>query len=330
MTGRHHRLLVIAALLAALVLAATLGAACSARATDGAPGGSSASSGGTSATPSVAVTASAAGDAQAAGARGASKSDWKRVLAALASMQANVPTKPVVVLLGGSVARESTISDSSWRAQIVAKGGPETLAWNLASGNRTMAQNVAIVRKLPPGVHAIVYIGVNLGAFTSSQKTASITLPSPAPTAVSLKQPHRYSQSQILSTAKKRALVKWWLTQRYPVYKANFRTSAGVLETLIKVCRSRGYKPVLFEMPRNTAIIRSSLNTPVARYRDKCRRLAKKYGIPWVSLVSAARLPNRDFYDLWHLVEPGRKVWQNLLSAKTAALLEKYGYDGGS
>ena len=51
--------------------------------------------------------------------------------------------------------------------------------------------------------------------------------------------------------------------------------------------------------------------------------------MPWVSFVSAAKLPNRDFYDLWHLVEPGRTVWQGLLSAKTAALLKAYGYDGG-
>ena len=48
-----------------------------------------------------------------------------------------------------------------------------------------------------------------------------------------------------------------------------------------------------------------------------------------MSFVSAAKLPNRDFYDLWHLVEPGRTVWQGLLSAKTAALLKAYRYDGG-
>ena len=45
--------------------------------------------------------------------------------------------------------------------------------------------------------------------------------------------------------------------------------------------------------------------------------------------MPASDLPDRAFYDLWHLVEPGRTVWQNLLSAKTAALLKTYGYDGG-
>ncbi len=48
-----------------------------------------------------------------------------------------------------------------------------------------------------------------------------------------------------------------------------------------------------------------------------------------MSHVSAAKLPNSSFYDLWHLVEPGRKTWQGLLSARTAALLKQYGFDGG-
>ena len=95
-------------------------------------------------------------------------------------MRAETPTKPVVVLLGGSAARESTISDSSWRSQIVAAGGPETLAWNMGSRNRTMAQNLAIVKKLPK-VPTVIYVGINLGSFTSTQKSASISLPSPAP-----------------------------------------------------------------------------------------------------------------------------------------------------
>ena len=68
----------------------------------------------------------------------------------------------------------------------------------------------------------------------------------------------------------------------------------------------------------------------MARFTTSCRALARKRGVPWVSFVSAARLPNADFYDLWHLVEPGRTVWQRLLSAKTVALLEEYGMTGDS
>jgi hypothetical protein len=324
MLKSHHRVLMTTALVVALVLVAGAAAACSAQATAGL--------GDAAATTGAATTSAGAAGASGttSGAKTASNGDWSRVAAALAWMKADPPTKPVVVLLGGSAARESTISDSSWRKQIVSKGGPDTLAWNMGSRNRTMAQNLAIVRSLPKGIHAIVYIGINLGSFTSAQKTATIKLPSPAPSTVSTTQPHQYTRKHILSTAKKRTLVKKWLSDRYPVFKRNFATSATVLARVISTCRSRGYKPVLFELPRNTAVIGSSLNAPTKKYRAKCKTLAAKYHVPWVSLVSSARLPNSSFYDLWHLVEPGRKVWQKLLSAKTAALLKKYGYDGGA
>jgi hypothetical protein len=320
MARGHRRTYVTIALLVALVLAAAAAVACSAQATTGssplgATGPSAATGGGSGST---------------AGAKAASTSDWSRVLAALASMQADTPTEPVVVLLGGSAARESTISDKSWRDQIVAKGGPAALAWNMGSRNRTMAQNVAVVKALPKGVRALIYVGINLGSFTSAQKTASITLPSPAPTAVTLQQPHQYSKkSGILPFAKKRALVQDWLADRYPVYKRNFATSAAVLETLVKVCQARGYTPVLFELPRNTDIVGGSLDAPTSKYRAKCKALVAKYGIQWVSLINTAKLPNKDFYDLWHLVEPGRTVWQGLLSASAAKILTSDAFTNG-
>lgn len=309
------------AFLVVLVLGASLAAACSAQATAGANG-------------SVSPVASGTPDGGSSGAltvgadaKATAGADWAHTLQVVANLQAAPPAKPVVVLLGGSAARESTIGDGSWRAQIEAKGGPATAAYNLGSSNRTLALNVALVKALPE-VPTIVYIGVNLGAFTSAQKTAAISLPEPVATLPPYRQ-HRYSRSRILTTANKRMLVEAWRADRYPVFKRNFATSAAVLETLIKVCQARGLKPVLFELPRNTAIIGSKLNTPTARYRDRSKALAKKYGVPYVSFVAAARLPNSSFYDLWHLVEPGRKVWQNLLSAKTASLLKQYGYDGG-
>ena len=325
MASHRRRTRVPLALLAVLVLAALLVAACSAQAS----GGSLSSPAGSGDDASASASGAAANDSSGAvGAKGAELSDWGRVLAALAYMRAEPPTKPVVVLLGGSAARESTIDDGSWRDQIVAEGGPETLAWNMGSRNRTLAQNVAIVKALPPGAQALVLIGINLGAFTSAQKTATIKLPSPAPSSVSLKQPHQYStKTGILSTAKKKTLVRQWMADRYPVFKRTFATSAGVLETLIKACKSRGYKPVLLELPRNSAIIGSALNAPTTKYRDKCKQLATKYKIKWVPQLT--NLPNSSFYDLWHLVEPGRKVWQGKLSDKTATLLELYGFDGG-
>jgi hypothetical protein len=330
MACSHRRTYLTVVLFVVLLLAAAAAAACSERATAGtgslSPGATAAQDGGSGEADDASGSAAPGGAAKAA-----SGADWSRVVSAIGYMQAVTPTKPVVVLLGGSAARESTISDASWRDQIVSKGGPSVLAWNMGSRNRTMAQNLAIVKSLPESIQAIVYIGINLGSFTSAQKSATIALPSPLPTtSPKLSQPHQYStRTGILSTARKKTLVQDWLTDRYPVFKRNFSTNAGVLRDLIELCKERGYRPVLFELPRNTAVIGSSMSAPTTRFRDRCKALAKEYEIPWLSLVSAARLPNRDFYDLWHLVEPGRKVWQNLLSARTAALLEQYGYDGG-
>jgi hypothetical protein len=327
--SRHPRTRVVLVLIAALVLVAAAAAACSAPASGGAPEGGA--EGDASAGSGAATGTASVGGAKAADARGGANADWSRVAQALAAMRAQVPSQPIVVLLGGSAARESTIDDGSWRDQILAKGGPAVLAWNMGSRNRTMAQNLAIVKKLPPGVHAIVVIGVNLGSFTSTQRRAVVTLPSPAPAVadVGLEQPHQYNVAKtgILSASKKKTLVRQWLSDRYPVYKANFGLNATLLENLVKLCRERGYKPVLLELPRNSKVIGSSLSAPTARYRDTCKRLAARYRITWVPQL--ASLSNQAFYDLWHLVEPGRKVWQERLSAKSASLLELYGFDGG-
>ncbi len=274
-----------------------------------------------------AVAPSGATDAADVGARAGSGADWSHVLQVVANVKAAPPGKPLVVLLGGSAARESTISDRSWRTQIGARGGPAAAVYNLGSSNRTLAQNVAIVKALPEGTAerpTIVYIGVNLGSFTRAEKTARISLPQPRTPLPAYKQ-HHYNQKRILTAAKKRMLVKAWLADRYPVFKRNFRSSSGVLDKLIVTCKARGLHPVLFELPRNTAIIGHKFDAPTKRYRDKCRALAGKHGVPYVNLVAQAKLGNGAFYDLWHLVEPGRKVWQNLLSAETATLLKKYG-----
>lgn len=323
---RHSTRLIVAFLVVAL-LTAGAAAACSARA-----GIEAAASGDGGADAAGAQGAgAAAGDTGAARAKAPAGADMTRIRTALGYMRAVKPSKPIVVLLGGSAARESTISDASWRAQIKAEGGPATLAWNMGSRNRSMAENVALVKHLPEGAQVVVFIGINLGSFTSAAKSASIPLPSPLPTAPpSLQQPHQYSvKTGVLSKAKKKTLPGKWLKDRYPVYKRNYQGSAQVLEKLIRLCQTRGYKPVLFELPRNVPVVGSSLKAPTEKYRRTCKTLAAKYDVPWVSLVARAKLPNSSFYDLWHLVEPGRKVWQKLLSTKAAALLRQYETDGG-
>ncbi len=122
MARSHRRISIIIALVAALLLAAAAATACSAQGDRGIG----------LAHPERGADAGA-GPAAAGPAPGAPPPTGAASSHALAWMQADTPTRPVVVLLGGSAARESTVSDQSWRDQIVAKGGPETLAWNMSS-----------------------------------------------------------------------------------------------------------------------------------------------------------------------------------------------------
>jgi len=302
-----------------LVVAALLGA-CSAQATT-----------------SEAAATGVAPDSSAAGAPSADPgatpsagggNDWAHVLQVVANLKAQPPAAPVVCLLGGSAARESTIDDASWAAQVKDLGGPSVVAYNLGSRNRTLEQDVELIKALPetPG---IVYIGINVGRFTAPPSNPTLDLPEPTASLPPYRQ-HQYSQSRILSVARKKALLGEWLAKRYPAFTKNYASNLKTLERLLVACQDRGLHAVLLELPRDTAVVGDALDAPVARYTSGCRALAKKHDVPWVSFVSVARLPNADFYDLWHLVEPGRTVWQRLLSAKTVDLLRKYGMDGGS
>lgn len=296
-----------------LVVAALLGA-CSAQATTG--GGPA----------TVVATGSSAAEALSANAGGAN--DWAHVLQVVANLQARPSAKPLVCLLGGSAARESTIGDPSWAAQVKKLGGPSVAAYNLGSRNRTLAQDVKLIKAFPktPG---IVYIGINVGRFTAPPSRPKLDLPMPRASLPPYSQ-HQYSKSMILSVAKKKALLRDWLTNRYPAFKKNYSSNLKTLGLLVDACQKKGLKPVLLELPRNTTIIGHQLDAPIARYRKTCQALAMKYDIPYVSFVAQAKLPNSSFYDLWHLVEPGRAVWQKLLSTETVALLEKYDMAGGA
>jgi hypothetical protein len=245
--------------------------------------------------------------------------DWTHVRQVVANLRAAPPAEPLVVLLGGSIAREITESDATWAVQIEAAGGPRTAAYNLSSRNRTLACNIAIVKALPR-VPAVVLIGVSLGSFTSPHRSAAIHLPAPTATLPPYIQ-HPYTRASILPDAEKARLVTGWLRMRYPVYQRNFGPCARLLSRLVRVCKDRGFTPALVEMPLNLAVIGHRFDTPVGRLRGACRRIAERQEVPFVRSVARARLVSRDFADLWHLVETGRAITQPVLSTESVALL---------
>ena len=91
--------------------------------------------------------------------------DWQHCVQVVANLRAEHPKVPLVVLLGGSSARECTVLDDDWERQIERRSGYVVDAYNLGSKHRTYAQDLAFVKLLPANVPTIVYIGVNLGRF---------------------------------------------------------------------------------------------------------------------------------------------------------------------
>ena len=245
----------------------------------------------------------------------------------IANLRTQLPGKTVVILLGGSSARESTVDDGDWAAQVERYGGSPVVTYNLGCRHDTYSLDREVAELLPKGMPAIVYIGVNLGRFASPPSSPTITLPDPALPPPTYFQ-HVYSvQKKVQTPATKRFSVDYWLERRWPEFTARYADNLGSLESVIQACLARGLHPVLLDLPRDLAIIGHAFDQPVATYKKGCLWLSRKYGIPWLTFVKTANLKDSDYFDLFHLVEPGRVKYQKLLSQKTAQLLDKYGLD---
>ena len=248
--------------------------------------------------------------------------DWRHCVQVVANLRANHPKEPLVVLLGGSAARECTVLDDNWERQIKRRSGYVVDAYNLGSKHRSYAQDLAFVKLLPRNVPTIVYIGINLGRFCLPARSASITLPRPR--ALPRYGQHVYSRTHIQSYSQKRYYVRYWLTARYPEFRANYSSELGMLRKIIRACKQRHLRVALVDLPRDLPAIGSSFSGPVSRYQAGCARLARGWNIPWLHFNGSAHFRDRDFFDIFHLVEPGRVKYQSILSDKTIRLLKLY------
>jgi hypothetical protein len=214
------------------------------------------------------------------------------------------------------------VLDSNWDQQLKQRSGYDVAAYNLGSKHRSYAQDLAFVKLLPKGVPTIVYIGINLGRFCLPPGSSTITLPRPKP--LGRYPQHVYHANHIQSWSTKEYYVHYWVTARYPEFRAYYSSELGVLNQLIQACKQRRLHVALVDLPRDLPVIGSALNGPVSRYQAGCAALARRWNIPWLHFVAAAHLTDRDFFDIFHLVEPGRVKYQSILSDKTIGLLKKY------
>ncbi|MEE4276697.1 MAG: hypothetical protein V2J16_12620 [Thermoleophilia bacterium] len=234
------------------------------------------------------------------------------------------PGTQAVYLLGGSSARECVESNAAWGAAIRAAGGPAVLAVDLGATNQSFSADRRLVQGMPKG--SVVLIGVSLGRYTSPPPRAlgdkPLTAEGRAALAGEVEIRHRYSEKRIQTDERKGEILDLWLAERYDLYRRNYEANHEELERLVGACRDRGLRFALLELPVNLEFVGDRLDDPRAMYREDCRRLAAVNGVPFLGFVEEVGLRNTEFYDLMHLVEPGREKWQARLAEEGVALLD--------
>jgi hypothetical protein len=223
--------------------------------------------------------------------------------------------KATVFLLGGSSARESIVSNSAWSKQLSRVAHAKVRAYDLGARNETFAQDMGLVKKMPKGPN-LVLIGLTVGRYTPlpSQSAPPLALLS-----AGAEVKHQYATP--LSSSTKQRLVDRWVSDRYPVFQQNFAHNADRLDQLVKLVLQRKFHPVLLQLPLNLQAVGSAFDRPRAKYQSDARRLAAKYKIPYLDFLKEVKLPSSTFYDLFHLVPPGRQQWQTHLSEEVTSLL---------
>ncbi len=234
---------------------------------------------------------------------------------------------PAVYLLGGSSARECIESNTAWAAAIRAAAGPDVLAVDLGATNQSFSGDRRLTQGMPRG--SLVLIGVSLGRYTSPPPRALGDKPlddeARAALAGEVEIEHHYSVNRVHTDERKGQILDLWLAERYELYRRNYAANLEELELLLRACRKRGLRVALLELPLNLEFVGDALDTPRETYREDCRRLAARSGAPFLSFVEEVDLKNTEFYDLMHLVEPGRAKWQARLADEVVALLDDLG-----
>jgi hypothetical protein len=237
--------------------------------------------------------------------------------------------KTAVYLLGGSSARECIETNASWSDAIEAAGGGRVRARDLGTSNQTFAKDGGIVAALPDGP-TLVLIGVTTGRFTSEPE-GFIDSPTPegeAAVASTAEVEHRYKPAGRHRVSTKEEEAAEWVAERYPLFEQNFEDNLESLRQLIDLCRERGFTPAIVELPLNLDIAGEAFAPARQRYLDACRELDAQGVAPFVTFVDELAIPNDDFYDLFHLLKPGRAVWEPRLAEETARLIESGGASG--
>jgi len=133
--------------------------------------------------------------------------------------------------------------------------------------------------------------------------------------------PHKYTIAHVRTAAQKEAMVRVWNVKRYPVFRQNLQFNLALVRQILISCRQRGVHAVLLELPQNSGAVKGRFDTAIAAYQVPLHKLAAEFGVSYLDFNAAAAIPSADFFDISHLVQPGRVIWQSRLAQELAALM---------
>jgi hypothetical protein len=252
--------------------------------------------------------------------------DWRHAWQVVGLLRARPPQGRVVYYFGDSTARESLISEASWNMQLRRLGAHGVRAYALAGHGQTFAMDARIMRALPHS-RGLALIGVSLSRFIGPPVRGSAAHPAEFPpgTAPRLSpwRQHLYDSRPIMTRAEKQGRVVHWRRARTPAFFRYRTANLRALVKLIAVCRARGLRPVLVELPLDLAVVRHHLDRQRASLRAGCRAMAARHGVRFLPFQLAPHLPGNGFFDIVHMVRAGYTKWQAGLSRWVIRLLPR-------
>jgi hypothetical protein len=259
---------------------------------------------------------------------------WEVVRLAKALQGRAIPPRGAFVYyLGDSIARESTVSDKAWTAQLARRaqkaGKVTAFGYTVAGHNQTFGMDERILQGLPPTQsgqpRGILLIGVGISRFIGPP-TPMDPWPLDPPPAGQLPElspwgQHHYDGRPPLSSTRKRELVQRWMDRRWAGFQSNKAANLAAIGRIIETAKAKGLRPVILDLPLNVAVVGAGLDRPRAAISSGCTDLARRHGIKYLHFTKAVGLPSADFWDLHHLLEPGYRRWQSRLSDELVKVL---------
>jgi hypothetical protein len=251
--------------------------------------------------------------------------DWAHEWQMVRRLNAVPPKGLVVYYIGDSTARESIVSDSSWAADIRRLGGPPARTVSLTGHDQSFAMDLSLVSALP-STPVIALIGVGLSRMLfdptapmpsrseGGQPLSDGSAPPSGAAAEAGWVRHHYDGRRPYTFSQQRSIARRWIRWHAKEFRDNRAPNLADLGKLIALCKAKGLRPVLVDMPFNLAAGGDILARPRAVYRNACLRLARRHGIHYASFLHALDLPSSDFWDNAHLLRAGYMRWQRQLA----------------